>query len=87
MSISDPSPAESEKQLLKRSFLSGITGLLLCFGVMTAQAPAQNLTDPTQNGGQFWETFHHGTIMANGVRLHYVEGGNGAPPALGSGMA
>jgi pimeloyl-ACP methyl ester carboxylesterase len=82
MSTSSPSLAKSEKQLLKRSFLSGITGLLLCFGVMTAKAPAQNLTDLTQNGGQFWETFHHGTIMANGVRLHYVEGGNGAPLLL-----
>ncbi len=82
MLVSGLSPAESEKQLLKRSFLSGITGLLLCFGVMTAQAPAQNLTDPTQNGGQFWETFHHGTIMVNGVRLHYVEGGSGAPLLL-----
>ncbi len=82
MPISRPSPTERERQVLKSLFLSGMTGILFCFGVMTAQAPAQNLADPTRNGSTFWQTFHHGSIMANGVRLHYVEGGSGAPLLL-----
>jgi pimeloyl-ACP methyl ester carboxylesterase len=30
----------------------------------------------------FWNDFHHGSVHVNGVRLHYVEGGNGAPVLL-----
>ncbi|WP_083444543.1 alpha/beta fold hydrolase [Herbaspirillum rhizosphaerae] len=30
----------------------------------------------------FWNDFHHGSIHVNGVRLHYVEGGSGAPILL-----
>lgn len=30
----------------------------------------------------FWSLFHHGTALVNGVRLHYVEGGQGAPILL-----
>src|SRR6516165_5008940 len=34
--------------------------------------------DPTT----FWTEFRHGTATAKGVRLHFVEGGNGAPVLL-----
>lgn len=30
----------------------------------------------------FWNDFHHGSVHVNGVRLHYVEGGKGAPILL-----
>lgn len=30
----------------------------------------------------FWNSFRHGSVRANGVRLHYVEGGSGAPILL-----
>jgi pimeloyl-ACP methyl ester carboxylesterase len=30
----------------------------------------------------FWSIFRHGTALVNGVRLHYVEGGQGAPILL-----
>lgn len=30
----------------------------------------------------FWRQFHHGTATVGGVRLHYVEGGEGAPVLL-----
>jgi pimeloyl-ACP methyl ester carboxylesterase len=30
----------------------------------------------------FWSTFQHGTALVNGVRLHYVEGGQGSPILL-----
>jgi len=31
---------------------------------------------------QFWQTFRHGTAVVNGIHLHYVEGGSGAPILL-----
>ncbi|MEJ8798852.1 alpha/beta hydrolase [Trinickia caryophylli] len=31
---------------------------------------------------RFWKQFRHGTASVNGVRLHYVEGGHGAPVLL-----
>ncbi|MEW6340775.1 MAG: alpha/beta hydrolase [Pseudomonadota bacterium] len=31
---------------------------------------------------EFWKTFRHGTASVKGVRLHYVEGGQGAPVLL-----
>jgi len=34
--------------------------------------------DPTT----FWTEFRHGTVTVNGVRLHFVEGGNGEPVLL-----
>src|SRR5260221_5606963 len=34
--------------------------------------------DPTT----FWAEFRHGTVTANGVRLHFVAGGNGEPVLL-----
>jgi pimeloyl-ACP methyl ester carboxylesterase len=34
------------------------------------------------DAASFWRYFRHGTAVLNGVRLHYVEGGNGAPILL-----
>jgi pimeloyl-ACP methyl ester carboxylesterase len=32
--------------------------------------------------GSFWKNFRHETVAVDGVRLHYVEGGSGAPVLL-----
>lgn len=37
---------------------------------------------PTFSPDTFWNHFHHGSAHVNGVRLHYVEGGSGAPILL-----
>jgi len=37
---------------------------------------------PTFSPDTFWNDFHHGGAYVNGVRLHYVEGGSGAPILL-----
>lgn len=34
------------------------------------------------DGGGFWSRFRHGTAVVDGVRLHYVEGGEGLPVLL-----
>jgi pimeloyl-ACP methyl ester carboxylesterase len=40
--------------------------------------------DPSLPGGKsaFWQTFHHGTAVVDGLHLHYVEGGSGPPIVL-----
>ena len=61
--------------------------IAVCAVLITAGAPRSR----AEPGGEaavaagFWKTFHHGEVMANGVRLHYVEGGTGAPLLLVSG--
>ncbi len=82
MPIACPSPIKTRRQPLKKFLLSGITGVIFCLGAIPAQAQTKDLTDPTQNGSAFWQTFHHGSVVVNGVRLHYVEGGSGAPLLL-----
>ncbi len=37
---------------------------------------------PTFSPDTFWNDFRHGSAHVNGVRLHYVEGGSGAPILL-----
>jgi pimeloyl-ACP methyl ester carboxylesterase len=61
----------------------------LAFGVVVAVTlliPARLQADPriaaAFDAASFWKTFHHGTVSVNGVRLHYVEGGSGAPLLL-----
>ncbi|TXM96930.1 alpha/beta hydrolase [Methylobacterium sp. WL64] len=49
-----------------------------------AQAP---ISDGISNAtfidwSQFWQTFHHGTAVVDGLHLHYVEGGKGPPILL-----
>jgi pimeloyl-ACP methyl ester carboxylesterase len=39
-------------------------------------------TLPPLDPGRFWTQFRHGTASVAGVRLHYVEGGEGAPILL-----
>lgn len=39
-------------------------------------------TCPAFDSATFWNTFRHGTANVDGVRLHYVEGGQGAPVLL-----
>ena len=39
-------------------------------------------TVPAFEPTTFWTKFHHGTVTVNGIRLHFVEGGNGAPVLL-----
>jgi pimeloyl-ACP methyl ester carboxylesterase len=39
-------------------------------------------TVPPFDPQAFWKTFRHGTASVNGVNLHYVEGGRGAPVLL-----
>ncbi len=56
--------------------------LLISAGARTGHAEG-NAEPPLAAG--FWKTFHHGVVTANGVRLHYVEGGSGAPLLLISG--
>jgi hypothetical protein len=34
---------------------------------------------PPFNPGTFWPQFRHDTVTVKGVRLHFVEGGSGAP--------
>lgn len=48
------------------------------FVVRTSDADTAPALDPPT----FWARFHHGTATVNGVRLHYVEGGRGAPVLL-----
>jgi pimeloyl-ACP methyl ester carboxylesterase len=38
--------------------------------------------EPAAADDGFWKTFHHASMAVNGVRLHYVEGGSGAPILL-----
>ena len=37
---------------------------------------------PSFDAQSFWRQFRHGSAVVNGVRLHYVEGGNGPPVLL-----
>jgi len=39
-------------------------------------------TLPAFDPATFWRHFHHGTVTVTGTRLHYVEGGSGAPVLL-----
>jgi pimeloyl-ACP methyl ester carboxylesterase len=39
-------------------------------------------TVPPFDPATFWTLFHHDTVAVKGVRLHFVEGGNGAPILL-----
>ncbi|GGB64088.1 hypothetical protein GCM10011505_50750 [Tistrella bauzanensis] len=39
-------------------------------------------TLPPFDAAMFWANFRHGTVTVNGVRLHFVEGGRGAPVLL-----
>jgi pimeloyl-ACP methyl ester carboxylesterase len=39
-------------------------------------------TLPPFDAATFWAVFRHGTVTVNGVRLHFVEGGSGAPILL-----
>jgi pimeloyl-ACP methyl ester carboxylesterase len=39
-------------------------------------------TAPAFDPATFWAEFRHDTVTVNGVRLHYVEGGNGKPLLL-----
>ncbi|MDB5460598.1 MAG: alpha/beta hydrolase, partial [Caulobacteraceae bacterium] len=39
-------------------------------------------TAPPFDPATFWTQFHHDTVVINGVRLHFVEGGSGPPILL-----
>ncbi|MEA3081719.1 MAG: hypothetical protein QOD54_1387, partial [Sphingomonadales bacterium] len=39
-------------------------------------------TLPPFDPATFWTQFHHDTVVVEGVRLHFVEGGSGAPILL-----
>ncbi|MGN6651818.1 alpha/beta fold hydrolase [Trinickia sp.] len=39
-------------------------------------------TCPPFDSTEFWRVFHQDTVTVNGVRLHFVEGGRGAPVLL-----
>jgi len=39
-------------------------------------------TFPPFGGSSFWTVFRHETVVVEGVRLHFVEGGSGAPILL-----
>jgi hypothetical protein len=39
-------------------------------------------TLPPFDPATFWTQFHHDTVVIKGVRLHFVEGGSGAPILL-----
>lgn len=43
--------------------------------------PAETMLTPFDSE-RFWKQFRHGTASVNGIRLHYVEGGQGAPVLL-----
>jgi pimeloyl-ACP methyl ester carboxylesterase len=51
---------------------------------MTNQSELLQPSDtPTSvNWAEFWQTFKHGTVVANGNHLHYVKGGEGPPILL-----
>ena len=34
------------------------------------------------DSSSFWQKFKHGTVTLKSIRLHYVEGGSGAPVLL-----
>jgi pimeloyl-ACP methyl ester carboxylesterase len=65
---------------------AGLVGLVA--GLVTTAAQAQEGGSEVHRDvaatfeASFWKTFHHGSVLANGVRLHYVEGGGGAPVLL-----
>jgi pimeloyl-ACP methyl ester carboxylesterase len=44
--------------------------------------PSEADTASTFDAESFWKQFHHRTAKVDGVRLHYVEGGSGAPVLL-----
>ncbi len=52
---------------------------------LNAQARAQEAPSPPASQAEdaaFWQTFHHGVVRVEGMRLHYVEGGSGRPLLL-----
>lgn len=65
---------------------AGFLGVLALLAPTAAQA--QEVGDEvksevaTTSDASFWKTFHHGSVVVNGIRLHYVEGGSGAPVLL-----
>ena len=48
----------------------------------TISIQAKGFAMQTFSPATFWNNFHHGSVHVNGVRLHYVEGGSGAPILL-----
>jgi len=67
----------------RRGWLGLVVAFSLAVPVAARGDRAQAGDDP--GAASFWKTFHHGTASANGVRLHYVEGGAGPPILLISG--
>lgn len=55
---------------------------LVASALVPARLQAEPQTAAAFDPASFWTTFHHGTVSVNGVRLHYVEGGSGAPLLL-----
>ncbi len=82
MQMSYGVPAKEGRRLFRMVLRSSMACVFSTLLYMTAQISAQTVNDQTQIDGNFWQTFHHGAIVANGVRLHYVEGGSGAPLLL-----
>ncbi len=49
---------------------------------MTSFKPQLRTRFPPFGGSSFWTVFRHETVVVEGVRLHFVEGGSGAPILL-----
>jgi hypothetical protein len=56
---------------------------VICSGTLTAPAAAASATNPsTTPEGKEASNLQHGSVVANGVRLHYVVAGSGKPVIL-----
>ncbi len=69
-----------------RRFASVLAMAVVLFAA-AANAPAIAGETPSTIAGlagdtAFWQTFHHGVVKVDGIRLHYVEGGSGRPLLL-----
>lgn len=66
-------------QLLLAMILSASLGVTSVDAAVASTAPSDQIEFRSD---EFWKQFHHGTVTVNGVRLHYVEGGQGTPILL-----
>lgn len=66
--------------LLKR--IARFRFAILLLAMPCAAALAASPTQMQSAPAPFWRTFHHSAVTLDGVKIHYVEGGHGAPVLL-----
>ncbi|PFH11019.1 pimeloyl-ACP methyl ester carboxylesterase [Collimonas sp. PA-H2] len=69
---------------LCRAEYCGLVPCLVALPCSAAQVenPSKHHVDGAFQPDAFWQTFHHAEITVNGIKIHYVDGGTGAPILL-----